>query len=522
VAPWDEGVLQAELAKLVDAELLFVRGRPPQASYQFKHALIRDAAYQSMLKTKRQQFHGRIGAVLEQRFPDSSAAQPELLAHHFTEGGVLPRAVAYWERAGERAQQRGAAEEAVGHFRRGLGLLRDLPETPDRHAQEIRLHISLGVALESISTSGGLEVAATYERAHALSVQTGLTAQVLPALYGRLRHCLDRGQNARARELGEEMLRLAEQAGNSGFALAAHSGLGTALFLQGEHAEALPHFEQVLATPATATLRAALHPHVLVDPWVASQTFLSLSLLLLGYPDRSGEHSRQAVGTAEGLGHPYSLGFALCYAGWLHTFRAEREATAATAARALALGKEKGFAGLVALAKIVGAWTLAASAQEEVATIRAGLEELRALFAVSDCTDFLTLFAEACARAGRPDEGLQALAEAQEFLEVTQEYFWQAEVYRLQGEMLLQSDPTAVTAAAACFDQALAVARRQQARALELRAAMSLARLWAEQGKSQAAEALLAPVYAAFTEGFQTHDLQAARALLDHYRSGPR
>jgi predicted ATPase len=494
-----------------------------EGRYQFKHALIQDAAYQSLLRTRRQQFHGRIAEVLEERFPEMSAARPELLAQHFTEGDALPRAVAYWERAGERAQQRGAVEEAVGHFTRGLELLRSLPETRQRQAQEIRLQTGLGVALAAARGYGVAELEAAYARAHALGLQAGLTAEVFPALFGRLRYCINRARYAEAQRLAEEMLRLAEREGDAGFLVSAHCGCGWALVFQGKHTEALPHLERVVAVEATAELRSAVHRYVVVDPWVSAHLYLSLALWLQGFPERAAEHSRQALGMAERLGHPFSLGFALSYAAWLHQFRQDRERTRTTAARALTLGTENGFAGVSAWGRILCGWAAEPDQGEAaLAEIRQGLEELREQAALRIRHEMLPLLAEACARAGRPGEGLPVLAEALEFADATGESFLQAETHRLKGELLLQHDPTVARDAEVCFHQALEVARRQQARSLELRAALSLARLWDRQGKTQAAEGLLAPVHAAFTEGFQTHDWEAARALLERWRSGRR
>jgi predicted ATPase len=250
--------------------------------------------------------------------------------------------------------------------------------------------------------------------------------------------------------------------------------------------------------------------------------YLSLALWLLGFPERSAEYGRQALEIAERVGHPFSLGFALSYIARLYQFAQDRERIRTTAARALAVGTENGFAGVIAWGRILCGWAAAGPGQGEpaLAEIRQGLEALRGQVALRVRHEMLPLLAEACARAGRPEEGLEVLAEALEFADATSETFLQAEMHRLKGELLLQHDPTAAPDVEACFHQALEVARRQEARSLELRAAMSLARLWGKQGKTQAAEQLLAPVYAAFTEGFQTHDLQAAREVLEQFRSG--
>jgi predicted ATPase len=520
VAPCDEGVLRAELARLVEAELLFVRGRHPDARYQFKHALIQDAAYQSLLRKTRQQFHARIAEALEQHFPETCAAHPELLAHHCTQGNLVARAAENWARAGERAKQRGAAVEAVGHFRRGLELIRTLPESDERHAQEIRMHLGLGMALEWAVGSSAPEVDAHYAQVYALRQHSGWGLQLFPALCGRFRCWTLQAQHVRAQEVAEDLLAHASREHNTGFLVIAHRAAGGVLYFQGKHAEAQPHLEKVLAVAATAELRAAIFRDDFVDPWIISQAYLSLVLWSLGYPERAAEQSRQALRMAEGLDNTFGVAVALRYTSWLHAFCRDREATRATAERARVLATEKGFALEGVWARTLWSWTLAERGQGEqaVAGVRQGLADARARGASLARTYFLALLAEACARAGRPGEGLQALAEAQEFAESTGERFWLPEVHRLRGELLLQHDPGAGAAAEACFHQALEVARQQQARSLELRAALSLARLWQGQGRAQAAADLLAPVYGTFTEGLRTHDLQAARAFLEQGR----
>jgi predicted ATPase len=312
---------------------------------------------------------------------------------------------------------------------------------------------------------------------------------------------------------------LADQKADIAFGLAAHRALGATLVYMGNHAEAVRHLEKVLAIPVTADLRFALYRYEVTDPWISAQSLLSRPLWLLGYVQRAVDQNKQALTMAAGLDHPLSLAHALGYAACLHQFDQDRARASAAAEQALALSTEKGFLFWTDWSKIMYGWTLAEPGQSEraVIEIRQGLEDWRAQGAELGRTYFLTLLAEAFACAGRLEEGLIALAESQEFAEATAERFWQAEIHRLQGELLLAFDPNKAQDAAACFHQALEVARRQQARSLELRAAMSLGRLWHHQGKTAAARELLAPVYGTFTEGFQTHDLQAARALLEQW-----
>jgi TOMM system kinase/cyclase fusion protein len=516
-APCAEAALEQELTKLVDAELIFQHGRPPNARYRFKHALIRDAAYQSLLKKQRQQFHLRIAEVLEQRFPQTCTSQPELLAHHFSEGNLAARAVTYWQRAGDRAQQGGGYTEAIGDFRRALDLLGSLPETGEHQAQAIQMHIRCGVALQATEGLGGPQVEAHYSRAHALCLRSGCSADIFPAVYGLFRHSLIQARYSHAERLGAELLALAHREGNAVFAVGAHRALGTALLLRGKPAEAVLHLEQALAVPTTSERRAASHGFDIIDPWIAARCYLSRGLWLVGYPERAAENSHEALRTAEGLDQPFSVAYALCYRAWLHQLGQDWEGARAAAARALSLATEKGFTSLMDWASLLGSWALAGQGESEQAVVglRRGITDRRARGRVAASAYFLTLLAEACGRAGRRQEGLQALGEAQQFADATEERFWQAEIHRLKGELLLQHDATTVEVAESCFHRALAVARGQQARSLELRAALSLARLWGRQGRPQAGRELVAAVYGTFTEGFETHDLLTARAFLE-------
>jgi TOMM system kinase/cyclase fusion protein len=518
VTPLPEIVLNEELAKLVAAGLLFQRGRPPRVIYQFKHALIQDAAYQSLLKKKRQQLHQRIAEALRDKFPEAAGQQPELLAHHFTEAGLVPQAVDYWELAGERCLKRYAHREAIGHLTRGLEMLRTLPEDPERQAREVKLHISLGVPLQSTRGYSAPEVEANYARAHALCRQVRLTAQLFPVLYGLFRYCMLQAKYARALELGEQLRTLADQAQNPGFVVAAHRALGATLVYQGEHARALPHLNQVLAVPATPELRAVSYQYDVVDQWITARSYLAWTLWLQGYPDQARAHTEEAIATARSLDHPFSMVLALSFASWLYQFCGETERVRATAEKLLDISTQKGFAFWIGWGQVLHAWTLAetgaAPAERAATELRQGLAAWRAQGSELGSTYFLELLAEVCARAGRIDEGLAALAEARAFAAATGEGYWRPEIHRLEGELLLKHDPARAPEAEQCFQTAFDLARRQQARSLELRAAMSLARLERAQDRPGAARALLAEVYDGFTEGCETLDLKQAKALL--------
>jgi len=517
VSSLTEQELQAELAKLVEAELLLQRGRPPRTRYTFKHALIQDAAYQSLLKKERQQFHRQIGETLEQQHPETIDSQPELLAHHFTEANVAGKAVAYWDRAGERDVGRGAHLEAVTHLTKGLELLQTLPESPDRDQLEVRMQISLGVPLQSTRGYGAPEVQEVYARARELCHKMGDSMQLFPVLYGLFRSQMLRAEYVSAEELGRQIHDLAEKSGKPVFVVAANRALGSTQFYQGKYASSMPHLEKVISIAATPEDRAEAYTYDVVDPWITSRSYRTWTLWLLGYPEQARSESLETVSTAQGVNHPFSLALALSFASWLDQFSRDVELTRETAEEALEMADEHGFAFWIGWAEVLLGWVRSEEGQHEEAIelIRKGLVDWRAQGSELGRTYFLALLAEAYGRAGKPNGGLEALDEAQEFAKATAEAYWDPEIHRLRGELLLQQDPGAAQAAEACLQQALNTARGQGAKSLELRAVMSMARLWRDQGRTGDARALLGDTYGWFTEGHDTHDLKAARALLD-------
>jgi class 3 adenylate cyclase/predicted ATPase len=516
VAPLDEATLQHGLAQLVEAELLYQRGLLPQATYLFKHALIQDVAYQSLLKSTRQQYHQRIAQVLEAQFPDTVMSQPELLAHHYTEACLLAQAVLYWQQAGQRALQGSAYVEAVAHLTQGLAVLTPLPETPARRQQELDLQVALGTALRVTKGNAAPEVERAYGRARELCAQLSDTPQLFPVLRGLMQYYLNRGDLQTATPLGEQLLRLAQAQPDPALRLLAHYQLGNALSWRGEPAVARTHLTQALALYDPQAHRA-LAVRYGTDLGVVSHSVLARALWPLGFPDQALQHSQAARTLAEEVAHPFSLTQALVYAAIVHQCRREALAVHAQAAAALTLAAAQGFAQRVAWSTVLHGWALATQGQGEagLAEIRQGLAAELATGATLWQPYFLGLLAEASGAGGHPEEGLHALAEALAVMDDTGLRYYAAELYRLQGALLLQQAVPDAAQAEACFHQALALARQQQARSWALRAAMSLARLWQSQGKRQEASDLLAPVYAWFTEGFDTADLQEAKALLE-------
>jgi predicted ATPase/class 3 adenylate cyclase len=525
ISPWDESTLQRGLHQLVEAEFLYQRGLPPQATYVFKHALIQDAAYQSILRSTRQQHHQRIAQVVEARFPELCETQPELLAHHYTEAGLTAQAIGYAQRAGQRALEHSANLEAVAHLTQGLALLATLPETPERAQQELGLQTTLGPALMNTKGQAAPEVLQAYARARELCQQVGETPQLFQVLRGLWYFYLHRVELRTARELGEHLLTLAQHLGDAALLLEAHYALGNTLNYLGEFAAAQAHFAQGIALYDPQRHRAHAFRYG-QDPGVVCRSYSAVTLWLLGYPDQALQRTHEALTLARELAHPFSLATTLFFAAWVHQFRGEGALTQELAEAIIALGAEQGFAPFSsATGPIMRGWALLAQSrasvvgqgqeEEGMALLQQGLAAWRATGAEVFQPYGLARLAEATAQVGQPEEGLSLLAEALVVTNDKGERRWEAELYRLRGELLLACSAEQHAKAETYFHKALDVARQQQAKSWELRAATSLARLWQQQGKRQKAYDLLGPVHHWFTEGFDTADLQEAQALLD-------
>ena len=516
MCPLDAATLQAGLRQLVDAELCYQRGVPPQATYLFKHALIQEVAYQSLLRGTRQQYHQQIAQVLEARFPETAATQPELLAHHYTAAGLSAPALRYWQQAGQHAVERSAHVEAMSHLTRGLEVLAALPDTAERTQQELSLQTTLGSALMAAKGQGAPEVGQAYARARELCRQVGETPQLFPVLFGLWRFYLVRAEYQTARELAEQCLSLAQRVHDPALLLEAHFALGGSLLWLGEMAPAHAHLEQSMALYVPQEHRAlAFRAGIDLEVWGLSHE--AFALWSLGSPDQALRQGHKALTLAQALSHPPSLAAVLFYVAFIHCFRREAHATQERAEAAMALANEQGFPQWLAVGMILRGWALAMQGQGEEgrAQIRQALAAWRAMGAGMAVSHWLVLLAEAYGQAGQGEEGLRLLAEALAHVDTTGERQFAAEVYWLKGELLLRQAIPDEAQAETCLHQALDIARRQQAKSWELRAALSLARLRRQQGKRAEAHGLLAPIYGWFTEGFDTADLQEAKALLD-------
>jgi predicted ATPase len=544
VSPVEENTLRQGLSQLVAAELLYQRGVPPQSSYLFKHALIQDTAYHSLLKSRRQQLHQQIAQALEDRFPDTKATQPELLAHHYTEAGLIAHAVPYWRQAGQNAIQRSAYLEAINHLTKGLEVLKTLPDTPERVWQELALQLALGPALLAAKGWTVPEVEQAYTRAQELGQQVGAASQLLPALWGLWVFHSMRGEVRKGRELGQKLLTLAQNIQDPAPRLVAHMALGYNSYHLGDIVSARDHLEQSAALYDPQQHHALASLYGGADPQVLVLSITAWTLWMLGYPDRALETVHKAGTLARELSHPHSLAFALCFAVELLSFRREAQIAHEQAETTIALCREQEFPFWLERVSITQGWALAGLGQGEdgIRQIRQSLAAYQARGAELFRPYFLALLAEAYIKVGQLEEGSAVLSEALALVDRTEERWYEGELYRLKGELLLKKSESRIQKSESspefsipntqhlilstraevegCFWRAIEIARQQQAKSLELRATVSLTRLWQQQGRRQEARTLLAEIYGWFTEGFDTKDLQEAKALLTELAEG--
>jgi class 3 adenylate cyclase/predicted ATPase len=518
VLPLPKDQLSHALSQLVASGLVFRRGAPPGATYTFKHALVQDAAYQSLLKSKRQQLHSRIAGVLEERFGELATQQPEILAHHFAEAGAAEQAVSYGQEAGTRASERFAYVEAVAHFKKALRLLRDLSASSERDHKELSLWLALGPALMSCRNWAAPEVREAYLRAHELSHDIGEPEQVFTATWGLWTlwtHNVHSPELEVAQRLASELVTVAEGHASPEMLLQAHHASWTTLELLGEAASCLKH-----AVQGRTLYREERHRETLLygghDAGVCARFHEATALWQLGYPDKALDSARDALALAERLGHPLSLILALFYVASTHWLRRETDSAQRSALDVIAVCRRHDIPHYLGAAEVVVGWSRAMVQDAAgVAEIQRGLADLDAGGPPLRKGDCLLMLVEACYSLCEFEQALAALEQVWTFFLETGLRRSLAEVARLEGSLLLAKPNREPDRAESCFAKALETARAQDLRSMELRAATSLARLWSEQGERRKAYDLLAPVYGWFTEGFDTADLKDAKALLE-------
>jgi predicted ATPase/class 3 adenylate cyclase len=521
VTPLRQNELHEALARLEESELVFRRGTPPHATFTFKHALVRDAAYDSLLRSKRERIHAAIARAVEEHFPEKATAQPEVLAHHFSEAALAEQAIGYWLKAGQQAAELSANTEAIGHLRKGLEVLKSVPESRRRDELELELQTTVGLPLMATKGYAAPETGAAHARAQELCERlSGSEQQHIRILYGQWAYHAAGAEWSKGHQLAEQFLAHARRQAEPALEVVGHRILGFSIAHLGDLRASREQIEQSLALydperHRFLTFRFGQHQRA------AGLAILSMILWLSGFPDRASETIDRAIKAVGELNHLNSRGYVLAWgAATLAHLRRDTAAVRQYADAVISLSEEHGLLLWLAHGKIFRGWASGAqgSPSESVPEILQGMAECRATRHRMRAPYHLSLLAETLHRSGRTDEGLRALAEAVVLVAETEERWWEAELHRLKGEMLLSLAIPDASEAEACYRSAIAVAQRQGAKMLELRTATSLARLWRDQGKCTEAYDLLAPVYGWFTEGFNSSDVNEAKLLLEMLR----
>ncbi|MFI4947926.1 MAG: AAA family ATPase [Alphaproteobacteria bacterium] len=513
-APQGEAETQASLGRLVAAGLVFQRGIPPTAEYQFKHALVQDTAYGTLLRGPRQALHARIADALETHSPELIDGQPDLFAQHYAEAGLVEKSVACWDQAGHKSAARSAMAEAAAQFQKGLGQLALLPYTPEHQRQELEFCSSLGAALLAVKGHAAPETGDAYARALKLWEQLGSPLDFLYIPYGRSLHHVFHGEFDLAQRLDEDLLRLSRQRDDSAGLVLGHYSSGRNLMLVGGFAASRMHLEEVLALYDPASHRALIH-QAGDDPHVNAQAVLGIVLFCLGYPEQALARTNAALAAAEKLAHLPSLASSLAYCTVPFWLDGDDAALGERADQLVTMATEHSFAQWHASGTVFRGWVSVKNGDvtEGLSLLRSGSTAFRATGAEAWLPFFLAVLARACDIAGQVEEGLAQLDDALQIAGRTGQHWLEAELYRHKGQLLLRQG--AAEAAEELYRNALSIAQEQEAKLWELRAAASLARLRRDQGRRAEACELLAPVYGWFTEGFDTPDLIEAKALLD-------
>jgi predicted ATPase/class 3 adenylate cyclase len=519
VARGHEAELRAALDRLSEARLVFRRGTPPDAIYTFKHALVQDAAYSTLLRGDRQQLHARIAEALEERFPEWTAREPELLAHHFAEARQTERAIGYWLKAGERAAGRSANLEAVRQLTRGLETLQTLPESPERDRRELTFQIAIGTPLIAVQGYSAPETGAAYSRARVLCERLGEAEPLVATLSGEFVFYFVRGDYPMMRRLTDEARQVSERFPNPVVRLAGHRLAGITAMHFGAFSEARFEFEAILRLYDASRHRSE-PVHYVHDPKVSALTYLALVLWMLGLPEQARRSSVAAFQCAAELDQANLTAHVRNFAGaGLAELLGDVAAVRAHAEAIIELAERHSLGYWRVNGLILRGWALAQEGAAEAGT------ELMCRHAANRAAlgvgwyqaRYLCMLAAVYAQTRQAEAGLRVIAEAKDLVAQNDEHMWESELDRIEGE-LRRVQGASASDVEACFARAVARSHQQCATSLELRAGTSLARLWRDHGKRSEARDILAPVYGRFTEGFDTPDLQHAKALLDELR----
>jgi class 3 adenylate cyclase/predicted ATPase len=520
VAAIDEAALNEALGKLEQANLASCRGRPPEATYSFRHALVQDAAYASLLKTRRQALHRQIAEALRDRFSSLADAEPEIIAHHFTQAGLAETAVEWWTRAGELALRRSAYLEAVAHYNNAVGEVEKLDNDPQSLRRHLRLQIARGQALISARGHGAPETTAAFIRARELAAAIDDPAERFSVYYGLWAGGYVRGEHATMEEIAGIMLREIESHPDRPESVVAYRVVGTTFWSGGDYVQARQYFEKaVAALPLESDKSLAMRFGQ--DPSVSAIAYFAIVLFGLGEIDRARTLAEEALGRAMRSGHTPTVVYGQFLKAVFEAVAGGADRVAPFGKATLSLGREHGMPVWIAVGTFYDSWARRSAGDLEhmISELRRGFVLCHEVGVLNWIAQMVVMQAVAEAEAGLIEDGLAGISAFLAENQPIKQRWLDAELYRERGVLLSRATPVDANGAEAAFRQALAIARKQHTKTFELRAAVALARLWCHLGKRDKARDLLAPVYNGFTEGFDTPDLKEAKRLLGEFAS---
>lgn len=511
----DENDLRLTLARLEDADIIYRVGLSPQVLFAFKHALLRDAIYSSLLRSSRRQMHADIATILDEHFKEVVETQPELLAHHYSEAGNHELAVHFWHKSGQRALAHSANVEAIAHFRKALEALANAPDTPERADREIELQLALGIPLIAVRGYTAEETREAFARARTLCLQLNRAGEYFQALYGLWGHSWMSGKNDQALSMANEFLSRAETAADIVPLMVGHRVMGSTLLSFGQFQQSRQHFEESIAL-SRRTDQQSLFSRYMVEPQAASLLLLSWDLWFLGYPEQALSRVSDALNLARELAQPYSIAFAHYMTSVVHLLRGEPAAALSNAEASLEVSREQRFSLYALLSRVSRAYALGRLGDPEQARteIKLGLDEMRS-HGVGYMLPMMDIWlADMVARSGDNEAALAIIEKSLAGLSDLSGRSWESELYRQRAQILLALGPGREREAESNLLRAIDRARQQNAKSFELRAAASLAALWHSHGRDDEARSLLGPVFDWFREGHDTEDLRLARDAL--------
>jgi class 3 adenylate cyclase/predicted ATPase len=508
----DEEEVQSALSLLEQADIIYRVGISPFVRFAFKHVLLRDAIYDSLLRSKRQQIHADIAAILENDFPERVGNQPEILAHHYQEAGNYQLAIRCWFESGQRALAHSANVEAIANFRKALQLLNALPETPERTKQEVDIQLALGIPLIAVQGYAAAETREAFSRARTLCLRLGNIPEYFQALFGLWGHSWMSGKNDEALHMADEFLSRSRALSDPIPLMVAYRVMGSTLLTIGEFQSSANHFEEAIRLSLSKG-KQPLYNLYMVEPQAASLLLLSWDLWFLGYPDQSLSRVSEALALAQDLGHPYTVAFAHYMTSVVHLLRGDAARALESAEKSFEMSQEQRFSLYVILSRIsrgraVGNLGRLGEARTELAL---GIDEARRNGVGFMLPMMDSWLADVHAKTGGNECALSIVERILANIGDVTGRSWEAELHRQRAQILLALNPSKVSEAESYLKKSIEVARGQRAKSLELRAATSLAELWRTQGRLDEARALLEPICRWFVEGAETADLRRAR-----------